>query len=61
MLRTILVAVPAFMRVLPVSTSGPVAGVMAISAAFATADPGTQLSPTVSAPNPFAYSIAPST
>lgn len=58
---TSLVAVPAFMRVLPVSTSGPVAGVIAISAACARADPGTQLNPTVSAPKLFAYSIAPST
>ena len=32
MLRTSLVAVPAFMRVEPVRTSGPVAGVMAMSA-----------------------------
>jgi hypothetical protein len=61
MFSTILVAVPAFMRVLPVNTSAPVAGVMAISAASASADPGTQLSPTVSAPRLFAYSIAPST
>ena len=55
------VAVPAFRRVEPVRTSGPVAGVMAMSAALATADPGTQLSPTVSAPSVFANSMAPST
>jgi len=47
--KTSFVAVPAFMRVLPVRTSGPVAGVMAISAACASAEPGTQLRPTVSA------------
>ena len=50
MLSTSLVAVPAFIRVEPVRTSGPVAGVMASSAACDSAEPGTQLSPTVSAP-----------
>ena len=54
MLSTILVAVPALRRVLPVSTSGPVAGVMAISAASASAEPGTQLNPTVRDPSVFA-------
>jgi len=50
MLRTSLVAVPAFMRVLPVRTSAPVAGVMAMSAARARAQWGTQLRPMVRAP-----------
>lgn len=61
MFRTSLVAVPAFMRVDPVRTSGPVAGVIAISATRAIAEPGTQVSATVSAPRLCAASNAPST
>ena len=48
---TSLVAVPARMRVDPVITSGPTAGVMAIFARHSTSEPGTQLSPMVSAPS----------
>ncbi len=61
MFRTSLVAVPALRRVLPVRTSGPVAGVMAMSAAWARAEFGTQLRPMVSAPRDLAWAMAPRT
>ena len=59
MLSTSLVAVPAFMRVEPVRISGPVAGVMAMSAAWARGELGMQESPIVSAPRDRAWAIAP--
>ena len=60
-LSTSLVAVPAFMRVDPVRISGPVTGVMAISATRAIAESGTQVSAMVRAPRLCAKSSAPST
>ena len=61
MFNTSLVAVPAFMRVEPVRTSGPVTGVMAMSELRATGEPATQERPMVSAPNERAWIIAPRT
>ena len=59
MFNTSFVAVPAFRRVLPVRTSGPVAGVMAMSEAWAMAELGTQVRPMVRAPRDFAWAKAP--
>ena len=51
MFNTSLVAVPAFMRVDPVMTSGPVTGVMAMSTILVTGEPATQQRPMRSAPS----------
>ena len=61
MLRTSLVAVPAFIRVEPATTSGPASGSIAMSTARESSDPGVQLIPTVTAPIRLASPIAPST
>ena len=61
MLRTSLCAVPAFMRVEPVTTSAPVSVTIAMSASFASGDPSLHVSPTVAQPSDFAYPSAPST
>ena len=61
MLRTSLVAVPAFIRVEPAMTSGPVRGSMATWTACESSEPGVQLMPMVSAPNSRARATAPST
>src|SRR2546427_567328 len=50
MLQISFCAVPAFIRVDPVSTSGPTSGVMAMPASCASSDPGTQVIATVAAP-----------
>ncbi len=60
MLQTNFCAVPAFIRVDPVSTSGPTSGVMAMPAACASGDPGTQVMATVIAPRRCASRNAPS-
>ena len=51
MLSTILVAVPAFMRVEPLTTSGPTTGVMLTSERVASSGSRLQLRPTVKAPD----------
>ncbi len=61
MFNTSLVAVPAFMRVEPATTSGPVSGVMAICTARANSESGVQLMPAVTAPSRRASATAPST
>ena len=50
MFSTIFWAVPLFMRVEPVTTSGPGAGAMAMSAASVTGEPGQQVTLTTGAP-----------
>ena len=50
MFSTIFWAVPLFIRVEPVTTSGPGVGVMAISAVFSTWEPGLQEMPITWAP-----------
>ena len=59
MLSTIFCAVPDFIRVEPVSASGPTTGTMAISAAFVIGESGTQVIQAVKQPSSRAYSIAP--
>ena len=49
MLSTSFCAVPAFMRVEPATTSGPVSGVIGISTARASSESGVQLMPAVTA------------
>ena len=61
MLSTSFCAVPAFMRVEPVMTSGPVRGVMAISARLAMSEPSLQETAMVWAPSSLAYSSPPMT
>ena len=60
-LSVIFCAVPAFNRVLPAITSGPVAMVMPMSASWATALSGLLAMPMVSAPDARAACNAPST
>ena len=55
------VAVPAFIRVDPVTISGPTINSIANLAACANSEPGEQAIPTVRAPNSRAFRIAPST
>lgn len=63
MLRISLVAVPAFMRVLPVTASGPVTAATRYWAlpSLATADGSTQTTPTVTPPALRTYSSPPRT
>ena len=61
MFSTIFWAVPLFMRVDPVTTSGPGIGAMPTSARVSISLPGQQVTPMVTPPRDLAYSIAPMT
>lgn len=61
MLSTSFCAVPDFMRVLPVTNSGPTTAAIGISHAAAIAESGLQTTHAVSMPSFRAFSIAPRT
>ncbi len=58
MLHTSFCAVPAFMRVLPMSTSGPTTGQMATSTSSVNSSRGVQVTYTVRAPSERAREMA---